>query len=116
MKKILTFVTIMLLGTLTNVSYANDGDSKIKIVKVKHEKYVNVVEINITSAEPILYASFINPEGEVLHFEKVHKTTFTKLFSLNMTPEELNGKFTMQIVLEDKTIEYTFIPCKILKK
>ena len=116
MKKLLVFVAIMLFATLGSVSYANDGDSKIKITEIKHEKYVNVVEINITSEEPILYVSFINPEGEVLYSEKVNTTNFTKKISLQMENDQLRELFTFQVISEGHVIKYDFRPSKIFSK
>lgn len=118
MKKILVTAAIILFAVLGNVSYANgiNGDSKIKITEVKHEYYKNVLQINISSEEQIMYVFLKNPEGEILYGEKIKNNNFIKKFSLNVAPEDLEANFTFEVVYEKATIKYEFNPNQLFSK
>ena len=117
MKKTLLTAAIMLFTAFGSMSFANVGteEPKVNITEIKHPEYNNVLKVNLSIDEPISYVFLRNSEGEILFSEKVNTTSFSKKFSLNVDPTELEGTFSFEFVVDNQLIKYDFIPAKIFR-
>jgi hypothetical protein len=119
MKKVLSaiLVTILILANLSFVSADPKKEYKvIAVTKVEHPKYDNVIGVKITLAEPIMYVVLKDPYGDILYCEKVKSLSFSKNFSLNVDPEDLNKQFTLELTTSEKVIKHKYVPNQLLSK
>jgi hypothetical protein len=115
MKKILVLIALLLVAFTTKATEPGD-DKGVNITHIVHPKYDNVLNINVLTKDPIIYVVLKDSYGEVLYTEKVNNTKFNKKISFDMNSDDLKKVFTFEVITEEHTIKYKYIPYDILVK